>query len=241
MMSGLIHEQELQTLTGKLGYEFKNGDLLAEALRHASYVNELTSSSRRDNERLEFLGDAVLDLAISHILMDLFEDAKEGDLSKYRASVVNEKGLFQVAKELQLGNFLMLGKGEELSGGREKPSLLANAFEALIGALYLDSGFLRTKEIINALFLPYLSKIDREDVVEDFKSLLQEYTQESLKTRPDYVLIDERGPAHDKVFTVALRLNGEIMSEGVGRSKKEAEQRAAKEAFHCLSENPKNH
>ena len=212
-----------------LGYTFEQPDL------HASYVNERLNSNLRDNERLEFLGDAVLDLAISHILMELFHDAKEGDLSKQRASVVDERGLCHVAKELGLGDYLLLGRGEELSHGREKSSILANTMEALIGAIYLDAGFTKTKEIIHRLFLPLLGKVDSGEELNDFKSLLQEYTQERHKTRPEYILADESGPAHDKTFRVALCLNKKIITEGVGKSKKEAEQRAAKEAFFCLT------
>ena len=218
-----------------LGYTFKQPYLLAEAFRHASYVNERVNSNLRDNERLEFLGDAVLDLAISHILMELFHDAKEGDLSKQRASVVDERGICHVAKELGLGDYLLLGKGEELSLGREKSSILANTMEALIGALYLDAGFTKTKEIIHRLFLPLLGKADPGEELNDFKSLLQEYTQERYKTRPEYLLADDSGPAHDKTFRVALCLNKKIIAEGVGKSKKEAEQGAAKEAFFCLT------
>lgn len=232
--------KDIHELSKRLGYTMKQPDLLEEALRHSSYVNELEDLNLRDNERLEFLGDAVLDLAISHILMEFFQDAKEGDLSKYRATVVNEKGLHKVAQELGLGDFLLLGKGEELSHGKEKPSILANTMEALLGALYLDAGFVKTKEIINRLFMPLLGKIDPAQVVDDAKSLLQEYTQETYKTRPDYLLLKESGPPHNKTFKVALRLNGEIIAEGEGKSKKEAEQMAAKEAFVCLTRDQKS-
>ena len=231
-MSGMKDIHEFSKI---LGYTFKQPYLLAEAFRHASYVNERVNSNLRDNERLEFLGDAVLDLAVSDILMELFHDAKEGDLSKQRASVVDERGLCHVARELGLGDYLLLGKGEELSLGREKSSILANTMEALIGALYLDAGFTKTKEIIHRLFLPLLGKADPGEELNDFKSLLQEYTQERYKTRPEYLLADDSGPAHDKTFRVALCLNKKIIAEGVGKSKKEAEQGAAKEAFFCLT------
>jgi ribonuclease III len=219
----------------RLGYEFKHSDLLEEAFRHSSYVNELGDIRVRDNERLEFLGDAVLDLAVSDILMEIFQEAREGDLSKFRASVVNERGLCHVAKELGLGQFLLLGKGEELSGGREKPSILANTIEALFGALYLDAGFSKTREIIHRLFLRYIEEMDSGNVIDDYKSLLQEFTQQIFRSRPDYVLTSESGPPHEKSFKVAVRINGEIVAGGEGRSKKEAEQRAAREAFFCLN------
>ncbi|MFZ7112128.1 MAG: ribonuclease III [Desulfatiglandales bacterium] len=229
--------RRLFRLCESLGYEFKNLDVLEEAFRHSSYVNELGGPNLQDNERLEFLGDAVLDLAISHILMEMFEEAREGELSKFRASVVNEKTLSQMAGELELGEILHLGKGEEMTGGREKPSILADTMEALLGALYLDAGFDQTKEMIHRLFAPLLGRIDSENEVDDFKSLLQEYTQATYKTRPEYILVQERGPAHQKTFKVALRLNGMIIAEAEGRSKKAAEQRAAKEAFVCLTGN----
>jgi ribonuclease-3 len=238
-MSSRQEKRNLEELNKRLGYTFHNTDLLAEAFRHSSYVNERLDLGLKDNERLEFLGDAVLDLAISHILMTLFDEANEGDLSKYRASVVNEKGLVQIAKTLGLGDYIHLGKGEQLTQGREKPSILANTLEALIGAVYLDAGFSKTKEIVRELFVPLLGKIDPGQMVNDFKSTLQEYTQELYKIRPQYLLLEEMGPAHNKTFRVALRLNDEIMAEGEGRSKKEAEQQAAKEAYFCLKKDGK--
>jgi len=227
--------RNINQLCEKLGYDFKETDLLEEAFRHSSYVNERRDSGLKDNERLEFLGDAVLDLAISDILMETFESAKEGDLSKYRAIVVNERGLCQVARELGLGDYLLLGKGEELSKGREKPSILADTMEALLGALYLDAGFEGTEEIIHRLFLPLIRSIDTRDINGDYKSLLQEHTQGVYKSLPEYLLMEESGPPHDKTFRVAVCLNGRTIAEGEGKSKKEAEQRAAREAFYCLA------
>jgi ribonuclease-3 len=205
-----------------------------QAFRHASYVNEQDDSNLDDNERLEFLGDAVLDLAVSHLLMERFQDAEEGDLSKYRARVVDETGLCQVALRLGLGDYLLLGKGEDQGRGREKPSILANTTEALIGAIYLDAGFDETLEIVGRLFLPLLERVGVTEMDHDFKSLLQEYTQQTYQVLPKYRLVEERGPAHDKTFRVILTLKGERLSEGEGKSKKEAEQKAAREAFSCL-------
>jgi ribonuclease-3 len=233
-MDATPQNREIEELSNKLGYTFKQPELLLQAFRHASYVNEQADSTLKDNERLEFLGDAVLDLAISAFLMELFQDAKEGDLSKYRAMVVDEAGLCQVASELDLGHYLLLGKGEEQTGGREKPSILADTTEALIGAIYLDAGFDRTMQVIRRLFSPLLEKVDSKDMVHDFKSLLQEYTQKTLNTLPRYRLVEENGPAHDKTFKMVLTLNGVILAEGEGKSKKEAEQNAAREAFLCL-------
>jgi len=225
---------DLNELSKKLSYTFKKPEAIIQAFRHSSYVNEQTDSGLRDNERLEFLGDAVLDLAISHVLMELFQDSKEGDLSKYRAAVVNEKGLYQVAQTLALGDYLTLGKGEEVTGGRKRQSILADTMEAVLGALYLDAGFEKTKEIIKRLFWPLLEEIETEKAVNDYKSQLQEYTQEVYKTRPEYVLVGESGPPHDKTFRVALHLQGKTMAEDEGKSKKEAEQKAAKKAFEWL-------
>ena len=221
-------------LSKRLGYTFKRPELLLQALRHASYVNEQDDANLEDNERLEFLGDAVLDLAISHLLMERFQDAEEGTLSKYRALVVDELGLCRVALTLQLGNYLLLGKGEEQSSGREKPSILADTVEALLGAVYLDAGFNKTMEVITRLFASLLDRVETEEMVHDFKSLLQEYTQENYKTLPRYRLVKESGPAHNKTFTVVLTINGETLGQAEGKSKKEAEQKVAREGFLCL-------
>ena len=231
---------DMTELCKRLGYQFKNPELLAQAFRHSSYVNEVGELNLKDNETLEFLGDAVLDLAIGHVLMDLFQSANEGELSKCRASVVSEKGLFDLARELRVGDFLLLGRGEELSGGREKPSILANTLEALLGAIYLDAGFSRTKEIIHTLFISTIERIDAESLRSDFKSLLQEYTQQRYKSRPEYMLMSESGPAHERTFKVAIFLNGELRAEGEGRSKKEAEQEAAKGALVWLTRAQEN-
>ena len=227
---------KLESLERKLGYTFKDIELFIQAFSHSSYANEQINSSPGDNERLEFLGDAVLDLAISHILMLRFKDANEGDLSKFRATVVDEAGLYEIALRLGLGEYLLLGKGEEQSRGREKPSILADTTEALIGAIYLDAGFDVAMEIIEGLFSSLLDRVGTEGLVHDFKSLLQEYSQQSCKTLPRYRLIKEAGPAHERSFQVALSLRGEVLAEGEGRSKKEAEQNAAREAFFYLKE-----
>ncbi len=224
-------------LSKELRYTFNQPELLFQAFRHASYVNEQIDLGLEDNERLEFLGDAVLDLAISHFLMELFQHAEEGVLSKYRATVVDEAGLYQVARRLRLGDYLLLGRGEEQCLGREKPSILANTMEALIGALYLDAGFEKTMEILRELFSPLLEKVSADEMVHDFKTLLQEYTQQAYKSLPKYQLVKESGPPHDKTFEVVLTLNEKILAEGGGKSKKEAEQNAAREAFCCLKRN----
>jgi ribonuclease III len=234
-MMTLEKNQDMTELSERLEYQFNNPELLAQAFRHASYVNEVGDCDLKDNETLEFLGDAVLDLAIGHILMELFKSANEGELSKCRASVVSERGLFDLSRELRLGDYLLLGRGEELSGGREKPSILANTLEALVGAIYLDGGFLRTREIIHKLFISTIERMEIETLRSDYKSLLQEFTQQKFKSRPDYLLLSETGPAHERTFRIAIYLNGELKAEGEGRSKKEAEQEAAKEALGWLT------
>ncbi len=236
-MDVLIYKSRLEEFGRKLGHNFIRYDLLETAFRHASYVNEQLNPNLEDNERLEFLGDAVLELAVSDILMDFFYDAKEGDLSKYRAMLVDETGLYHIAMKLGLGDHLLLGKGEEQSNGRLKPSILANTMEALFGALYLDAGFEKTLGIIRGLFLPLLEKLGTRELDKDFKSILQEYTQQTYKILPRYSLIRASGPAHDRTFQVELHLNGKTIAWGEGKSKKEAEQKAAKEAFFCLKEN----
>jgi ribonuclease III len=228
--------KNIEQLHSRLNYTFKSPEILIQAFRHSSYVNEIRDPVMKDNERLEFLGDAVLDLAISHILMDVFKDAKEGDLSKYRAVAVNESSLCTIAKGLGIGDFLLLGKGEEITNGRNKPSILANTMEAILGAIYLDSGYKESKEVIQRLFFPIIRQIEANEIKHDYKSLLQEYSQETYKLLPEYVLLEENGLAHDKTFRVALVLNGKTIAEGKGKSKKEAEQMAAREAFNCLSQ-----
>ncbi|MCD6293410.1 MAG: ribonuclease III [Deltaproteobacteria bacterium] len=226
--------QEFETLYEVLGYRFRDPALVLQAFRHSSYVNEHVGAGLEDNERLEFLGDAVIDLAVSHLLMEKNREADEGTLSRFRSMVVDEAGLHAVATRLELGCYLLLGKGEDRSLGRQKPSILADVTEALIGAIYLDGGFDVTKKIIEKLFAPLLKKLETDDLVQDFKSLLQEFTQQTFKSLPKYRLTEETGPAHDKVFRIALAVNGIVLAEGKGKSKKEAEQRAAKEAFFCL-------
>ncbi len=222
-------------LCRKLGYKFKDLGLLAKALRHASFVNEQVGTKSEDNERLEFLGDAVLGLAVSHLLMDRHADAEEGRLSKLRAMIVDETGLHRVAVELDLGKHLLLGRGEEQSGGRHKPSILSGAVEALFGAVYLDGGFEEALSAARQLFGHVIESSDAGSLSQDFKSMLQEFTQRKYRSLPTYKLEEEAGPAHAKTFRVALAIDGMVVSSGVGKNKKEAEQRAAEDAFRSLA------
>jgi ribonuclease-3 len=224
------------TLSSLLGYSFANHELLLQAFRHPSYVYEKEEPGISDNQRLEFLGDAVINLAISHLLMKSFPGMKEGDLSKHRAFLVSETGLHRISRMLELGDYLLLGRGEERTNGREKPSILSDALEALIGAVYLDGGFLDASSVIERLFKPLLDEIDPGKSSGDFKTELQELSQEAFQTTPDYRLVKDTGPDHNKTFYVEVSIKGGLLGKGTGKSKKEAEQNAAKEALACLRE-----
>jgi len=224
---------ELET---RLRYTFVEKSLLDNALRHSSYVNEQNDDCIRDNERLEFLGDAVLSLIIGHMLMDFFPDLHEGDLSRMRASLVNESQLAEIAVALELGNFILLGKGELQSNGRRKKSILSDAFEAVIAALYLDGGFEKTFEIIEPYFIPLLKKLTGPSKFHDCKSQLQELGQMKFKSMPQYRVIHEMGPDHDKTFQVRMKIH-HIETEGTGKSKKAAEQDAARKGLRVLNQN----
>jgi ribonuclease III len=226
---------DIETLCNKLGYRFKSLETLSQSFRHASFVNEQPGTKLQDNQRLEFLGDAVLELAVTHLLMEKYPDAEEGRLSKLRAAIVDEAGLYRLAVELELGRFLQLGRGEEQSGGKEKPSILSDTLEALFGAIYLDGGFDNALKIARRLFGSIIRDGIGKYSGQDFKSRLQEFSQRVYKALPVYTLEEENGPAHDRTFRVALTLAGKVLSTGEGKNKKEAEQKAAEQAFHDLT------
>ena len=221
---------ELIPLQGLLCYQFKDLELLNKSLTHKSYSNEVLPLLK-NNERLEFLGDAVLDLIVADYMFLTYEDLPEGSLSKIRAAVVNENSLAGLAKNLKLGSYILLGKGESVSGGRQKASILANTYEALVGALFCDSDFRTTADV----FLPKLvEKIDEYRgacIATDFKSDLQEYTQNRFSCVPLYEVVGEIGPGHNKRFDVQVKIRSQVRGSGKGRTKKEAEQNAAKEAL----------
>jgi ribonuclease-3 len=223
--------RELETC---LGYHFHDIGLLDNALTHRSFVNENLALPSRDNERLEFLGDAVLELTVSDMLMKKFPDDAEGELSKLRASVVNEQPLAGLACRFRIGEFLLLGRGEEASGGRMKPSLLANAFEAVVAAMYLDGGFDRTAAFIGRLFEPLIEAGAAAAVYRDYKTAVQEICQSRFREFPRYAVTSETGPDHDKRFETSLVVGKRVIATGTGRSKKEAEQQAAKTALEEL-------
>ena len=218
-----------QDLSKALGYEFGAPELLARALTHRSFANE-SGNEVDDNERLEFLGDAVIGLAVGHELMERFPDVAEGQLSVLRAQLVSETGLARAARSLQLGSWLRLGKGEAQTGGRDKSSLLSDAFEAVCAAVYLDGGFEPARALIIRLLGVGLSEIEA-GVSHDFKTRLQERAQAVCKEAPVYEVVDATGPDHDKRFTVRVLIAGDEMGSATGRSKKSAEQDAARQAL----------
>jgi ribonuclease-3 len=222
--------QELDTLQKQIGYTFRDVLLLNKALTHKSYVNE-NSEPLKDNERFEFLGDSVLDLIVSGYSIKAFPDFAEGTLSKIRAAVVNESCLAELARQIDLGRYLLLGKGEASSGGREKNSLLANAYEALAGAIYFDSNLETALEIYLPVLSKEIAKYAETDRYRDYKSELQEYTQTHFNCIPNYRIVDEKGPAHAKEFEVVVLVQENVHGRGNGKSKKEAEQAAAKSAL----------
>lgn len=226
--------KQLTTLQEKLHYTFRNTDLLSTALTHRSYVNENPQQGMSDNERMEFLGDAVLGLCVSDLLMKRHADFDEGTLSKIRSLLVNEKPLADLAVKLGLGDCLLLGRGEEQSGGRAKESLLANAFEAVIAAIYLDSGFSKTKTFLKKLMKPLLNDEALAQQCFDYKTALQELCQRQFKSAPLYTLLTASGPDHDKIFEVEVVAGSDTRRIGRGKSKKEAQKQAAQKAWESL-------
>lgn len=224
--------KELEKFQEIIGYKFKDEKLLYQALSHSSYANE-KKRTRVSNERLEFLGDSVLSIVVSKYLFEHFTHIAEGELTKLRASLVCEKSLHIFAQKIHLGDYIMLGKGEEITGGRERPSILADAFEAVIAAIFLDGGFEPvTKYILG--FMPEDVQHQKEAAFSDFKTILQEVVQKNPEEKVEYVLAGEEGPDHNKSFVVEVYLNSNVIGKGKGRSKKEAEQMAAKEALELM-------
>lgn len=221
-------------LEKKINYKFKKMELLDRALTHKSFAHELRDRCDH-NEKLEFLGDAVLDLVLGEYLMERFPGDGEGGLSKKRASLVNEDVLCKISAELDLSKHLHLGKGETMTGGAQKPRLLASAYEALLGAVFLDGGFEEAKAFTRRDFAKLVESIDpSQDFERDYKTRLQEVMQKETKEAPVYELISEDGPPHDRTFTVCVRVKDINLATGIGRSKKTAEQEAAKKALDMM-------
>jgi len=228
---------EIEKLAARLGHRFEDTDLLREALCHSSYTNEHPELGLQNNERLEFLGDAVLGLAVAHILMERHPGLEEGDLSQIRAGIVNAHRLAQVARNVNLGYHIALGKGEIQSDGKEKDSILANALEAVLAAVYLDSNFDAALKVIRSHFTHLIDSDISETPGRDYKSQLQEWSQAKMKVTPRYHVVEEKGPDHDKTFTIELQIR-DFASSGTGKSKKAAEQEAAKKALMRLEAKP---
>ena len=222
-----IRFKQLEMIQNLIDVKFKDKNLLNRALIHRSYVNESSAVKIKDNERLEYLGDSVLGLIVNEYLFKRFEDYPEGDLAKIKSAVVSEPTLAKIARDIKLGNYLLMGKGEELSGGRDRSSILANSFEALIGAVYIDQGLKACRNFILALLKKDIERIDRMTYLRDPKTTLQEYVQKKYKERPVYEVVEEKGPDHKKEFIVRLVINGVEVSKGTGSSKRKAEMTAA--------------
>jgi ribonuclease III len=215
-------------LEKSLGYKFKNPALLKTALTHSSYANEFSTES---NERLEFLGDAVLGLVVARLLYDNHPRASEGKLSKQRSAIVSRVNFAKFTRELGIDKHIILGKGEERTGGRDRESNLAGAFEAIIGAIYLDGGYRKVFKVISKLLK---NSIDEKDIFADYKTKLQEIAQKKYKQIPRYKVVHEEGPPHKKCFHVEVKIMRRVLGEGMGSNKKEAEQSAAKEGLNKL-------
>jgi len=224
-------------LEERLGHVFADRALCEAALTHKSWLNEAPGAGRTDNERLEFLGDAVLALVVSDLLMQRFPDRAEGELSKTRAVIVSEAGLSKTAQGIALGQWIFLGRGEDQAGGRAKASILSDALEALMGAVYLDGGLGAARKVAERLFGSALEHADKQ-ARHDYKSRLQERSQALLQATPQYRVVGQEGPDHDKRFSVAISLGGREYGRAVGRSKKEAEQSAAAQALAILEAAP---
>ena len=224
----------MQELELKLGYTFKNPALLSEALSHSSYANEHRSARLNSNERLEFLGDSVLGFVTAEYLFARHPDLPEGDLTRIRAALVCEQSLYEVARQLDLGRYLKLGRGEESGGGRERTSILADATEAVFAAVYLDGGIQAASRLIHRVLLDGAKEEAVEERRRDFKTALQELVQRQADQVLTYRMVGEQGPDHAKVFMAEVLLNGAAIGSGSGHSKKEAEQSAARAALEKL-------
>lgn len=220
--------EKLAELERVIGYEFKEKELLELAMTHSSYANDVRRGEKRDNERLEFLGDAVLELSSSEILFHTYKEKPEGELTRLRASLVCEPTLAECARQIEIGKYLLLSHGEERTGGRERDSVTSDAFEALIGAIYLDGGYAPAKQFVEKYVF---NDIEKKHLFYDSKTILQEILQKDFKERVEYVLTGESGPDHDKHFRVDAVFHGEVMGSGEGKTKKRAEQQAAYQAI----------
>ena len=228
----MVDQVKIEEFEEIIGYQFKNKNFLCQALTHSSYANEMRMNKLLNNERLEFLGDAVLELMSSEFIFRTNKEMHEGEMTKLRASLVCEPTLAMCAREINLGDYILLGKGEIATGGAERDSIISDAFEAVIGAIYLDGGFTSAKEFITKFVL---DDIDNKKLFFDSKTILQEMIQAAYQEPLQYKLIGEEGPDHAKVFTVAAMIEDKVISQGSGKTKKAAEQAAAYQAILKLS------
>ena len=229
-----IDQDQVQEVEKTLGYHFTEMSFLVNALTRRSFWHENRDVCTEHNERLEFLGDAVLGLVIANVLYQEFPEAEEGELQKKRASIVNKKALARVMRRLRLAEFIRMGRGDELSGCRDRDSVLADTLEALIAAVYLDGGFERAEEVVEKHFYTLVARSANVEAVEDSKSLLQEKAQGQLGITPTYQVIDQWGKDHQKTFSVAVYLGKDVAGVGTGRNKREAQQDAARDALSKL-------
>lgn len=232
----VLSSKDIPTLEKKIGYTFKKKAIIKEAITHKSFAHENPKEATSFNERLEFLGDTVLSLTISEYLFRAYPNLSEAELSRLRAYAVKESTLAKVAEGLNLGRYLLLGKGEELTGGRKKPSILANTFEALIGAIYIDGGLKKVSDFILKNLRSRVDETIKREVIFDYKSKLQEVSQERFGVLPRYVIHRETGPEHDKTFEVKVYIKDEVYGTGKGKSKKTAQQLAASAGLRKLKE-----
>lgn len=222
---------KIEGLQEKVKYRFKDNNILIRALTHSSFANEHKKMNIQYNERLEFLGDSVLNIIVSDYIYNKYPEHLEGDLTKLRATVVCEPVLANAAKKLELGKYLLLGKGEEATGGRERASILADAFEALIAAIYIDGGLSNARKFVLDSLSNYIEKAVKGQLFLDYKTQLQEIVQREGNDKINYIVVKEEGPDHNKTFHIEVNINEKIIGKGIGKNKKEAEQSAAKDAL----------
>jgi len=223
-------KKELQLFERHAGIRFRELEFLNQAFTHRSFANELGESAE-NNERLEFLGDSVLGLAVSEYLYESLPDQPEGELARIKSFVVSEASLSEIARTLRVDNYILIGRGEEYSGGRSKKAILADCLEAIIGAYYLDSGFQRSRLFVYQMLIPEINKVLENKHAKDYKTLLQEYVQKRMKTYPKYKVVQKTGPDHDRTFWIEVHVGERSFGAGKGKNKKEAEQEAARIAY----------
>ncbi len=223
-------KKELQLFERHAGIRFRELEFLNQAFTHRSFANELGESAE-NNERLEFLGDSVLGLAVSEYLYETLPDQPEGELARIKSFVVSEASLSEIARKLRVDNYILIGRGEEYSGGRSKKAILADCLEAIIGAYYLDSGFQPSRRFVHQMLIPEINKVLENRHAKDYKTLLQEYVQKRMKTYPRYKVVQKTGPDHDRTFWIEVHVGDRSFGAGKGKNTKEAEQEAARIAY----------